>query len=375
MWVFIMLAMFLAVLGSFFYVTRRISQFRFMERVSKGRKWLRILESLVPVLAMFGVLWYTMGMMDALICMIHLVIIWLLCDGVTALLHKKTGKPAKWSRQEVAGLFAIILTAGYLICGWFLANHVWEVPYTLHTEKQTGSLRVVQFADSHVGTTFDGKGLEKYVEEMQQTNPDVVVITGDFVDDDTSKQDMIDACHALSKLNPTYGVYFVFGNHDKGYYSPDYRGYSGDDLVAELEANGVHVLQDENELIDDRIYIVGRQDRSEEAKQGRVDMETLTADLDDSHFSIVMDHQPCDYEAQAASGVDLVVSGHTHGGQMFPLMQFENLMALGGDDKVYGYEKRENTNFIVTSGISDWAIKFKTGCRSEYVLIDIQGEA
>ena len=104
-------------------------------------------------------------------------------------------------------------------------------------------------------------------------------------------------------------------------------------------------------------------------------METLTADLDDSHFSIVMDHQPCDYEAQAASSVDLVVSGHTHGGQLFPLMQFENLMALGGDDKVYGYEKRENTNFIVTSGISDWAIKFKTGCRSEYVLIDIQGEA
>lgn len=76
-----------------------------------------------------------------------------------------------------------------------------------------------------MGTTFDGKGLEKYVEEMQQTNPDVVVITGDFVDDDTSKQDMIDACHALSKLNPTYGVYFVFGNHDKGYYDPEYRGY------------------------------------------------------------------------------------------------------------------------------------------------------
>ena len=101
MWVFIMLAMFLVVLGSFFYVTRRISQFRFMEKVSKGRKWLRILESLVPVLAMFGVLWYTMGMMDALICMIHLVIIWLLCDGVTALLHKKTGKPAGLNMVQI----------------------------------------------------------------------------------------------------------------------------------------------------------------------------------------------------------------------------------------------------------------------------------
>ena len=103
-------------------------------------------------------------------------------------------------------------------------------------------------------------------------------------------------------------------------------------------------------------------------------MATLTQDLDDSKFSIVMDHQPADYEAQAASGVDLVVSGHTHGGQLFPLMNIENLIGLGGDDKVYGYEKRGNTNFIVTSGISDWAIKFKTGCRSEYVLIDIQGK-
>lgn len=373
MWFFIMLAMFLVVLGSFFYVTRRISQFRFMEKVSKGRKWLRILESLVPVLAMFGVLWYTMGMMDALICMIHLVIIWLLCDGVTTLLHKKTGKPAKWSRQEVAGLFAIVLTAGYLICGWFLANHVWEVPYTLHTEKQTGTLRVVQFADSHVGTTFDGKGLEKYVEEMQQTNPDVVVITGDFVDDDTSKQNMIDACHALSKLNPTYGVYFVFGNHDKGYYDPEYRGYDGDDLIKELEKNGVHVLQDDVELIDDRFYLIGRQDRSEEQKGGsRASMQKLTENLDTSKYSIVLDHQPHDYDNQAAAKVDLVLSGHTHGGQFFPINYVGEWS--GENDKTYGLETRDVTNFIVTSGISDWAIKFKTGCKSEYVVIDIEGK-
>lgn len=185
--------------------------------------------------------------------------------------HSFTKRPANLPNgadRKLPVFLPIVLTAGYLICGWFLANHVWEVPYTLHTEKQTGTLRVVQFADSHVGTTFDGKGLEKYVEEMQQTNPDVVVITGDFVDDDTSKQNMIDACHALSKLNPTYGVYFVFGNHDKGYYDPEYRGYDGDDLIKELEKNGVHVLQDDVELIDNRFYLIGRQDRSEEQKGG-----------------------------------------------------------------------------------------------------------
>ena len=89
-------------------------------------------------------------------------------------------------------------------------------------------------------------------------------------------------------------------------------------------------------------------------------------------YSIVLDHQPRDYAAETASNVDLVLSGHTHGGQMIPLMQLIRRFHIV-DDNVYGLERRENTDFIVTSGISDWAIQFKTGCRSEYVIIDVQG--
>lgn len=61
-----------------------------------------------------------------------------------------------------------------------------------------------------------------------------------------------------------------------------------------------------------------------------------------------MDHQPCDYENQKDAGVDLVLSGHTHGGQLIPL----NLMGpmVSQNDQIYGMEQRENTNFIVTSG-------------------------
>lgn len=81
-----------------------------------------------------------------------------------------------------------------------------------------------------------------------------------------------------------------------------------------------------------------------------------------------------DYEAQKDANVDLVLSGHTHGGQLFPLMTIENHSNIAEDDRVYGYEKRENTNFIVTSGISDWAIKFKTSCKSEYLIINIDGQ-
>lgn len=103
-------------------------------------------------------------------------------------------------------------------------------------------------------------------------------------------------------------------------------------------------------------------------------MEELTEDIDPDKFSIVIDHQPDDYAAQAESGVDLVLSGHTHGGQLFPLMNIENLIDITPEDRVYGREKRGNTNFIVTSGIADWAIKFKTGCISEYLMIDIHGK-
>ena len=119
--------------------------------------------------------------------------------------------------------------------------------------------------------------------------------------------------------------------------------------------------------------LIDRQDASEELDFGgsRASVAELTQNLDKSKFSLVLDHQPREYDAEAAAATDLVLSGHTHGGQLFPLMQFSRLFAVSGDDQIYGIERRLQTDFIVTSGISDWAIKFKTGCFSEYVILDI----
>ena len=185
---------------------------------------------------------------------------------------------------------------------------------------------------------------------------------------------MLAACRALGSLETTYGVYFVFGNHDKGYYNNDRRGYNSDDLVAELEKNGVTVLEDESVLVDNRFYIVGRADKSEEleGRSGyRKPVAELMQGLDADKYTIVLDHQPNDYDAEAAAKADLVLSGHTHGGQMLPINRIGEW--IGANDFTYGYERIDSTDFIVTSGISDWAIDFKTGCRSEYVVIDIKG--
>ena len=99
-------------------------------------------------------------------------------------------------------------------------------------------------------------------------------------------------------------------------------------------------------------------------------MSDLTAGLDKSKYMIVLDHQPNDYEAEAIEGSDLVLSGHTHGGHLFPAGQIGKLM--GANDRVYGTERRGTTDFIVTSGISGWAIPFKTGTFSEFVIIDVK---
>ena len=89
-----------------------------------------------------------------------------------------------------------------------------------------------------------------------------------------------------------------------------------------------------------------------------------------SKYTVILDHQPTDYAAEAATGADLVLSGHTHGGQTIELALAAMLM--GANDKTYGIETRDKTTFIVSSGISDWAIKFKTGTRSEFCVIDIR---
>ncbi len=327
--------------------------------------------SFAVVLLAAVILTLLLDTVNTAVVLLHLIFFLLVSSLVGRLIIRLHSGAARF---HLSGAIALVITAAYLAAGAVSAYNVQRTAYSVSTHKEVGSLRVAMFADSHVGTTFGGKGFAKRMEELQAQQPDIILIVGDFVDESTTRENMVEACRALGKLEVPYGVWFVFGNHDKGLYGTS-RGYDGDDLVRELEANGVHVLQDESVLIDDRFYLVGRKDASEqeESRGGRADISDLTASLDPDKYSIVLDHQPHDYAAEAEADADLVLSGHTHGGQLIPLGFLMDKLHLGGTDSVYGYTRRENTDFIVTSGISDWAIKFKTGCISEYVIIDITG--
>lgn len=348
--------------GGFFLITR-ISKFAFVRKITGNKRWKNYLLGLSFLLVLLGILWLIFDFINAVVIMLHLVAIWLICDFIGFIIKKISKKTFK---KYIAGILAICITFVYMGYGYFAANCVFQTDYALSSAKEIGNIRVIQFSDSHIGAIFSGKELSEYVERMNGLNPDVVVITGDFADDETSKEDLIDACTSLGKLKTKYGVFYVHGNHDRGYFSSHQRGYDWSFLEKSLCDNNVRILQDEKVLIDNRFYIIGRKDASSQ----RLSMEDLIADADKSKYSIVLDHQPTDYDAQEKADVDLVLSGHTHAGQMIPV----NILVkpLGKNCLIYGHEKRGNTDFIVSSGIADWELKFKTGCYSEFNVIDIK---
>lgn len=361
MWVIIMLVLGLTALASFVYLLTRFHSFSFIKALDEKSRALAWLTALL-LLLLTGVFWLRFNVTTLFVVLLHLMAAFLLC-GLVFFLIRKLGKIS--IPYDIEGAAAILLTIVYLSIGWYNGHHVSQTDYRFETAKSLKrDYRIVEIADSHFGITQTGETFTREMQRVQALNPDAVVIVGDFVDDDSDRADMIEACKALGELKTTFGVFFVYGNHDNGYYK--YRNFDSQELCAELEKNGVAILTDESVLLDDSLYLVGRRDRSD---RGRAPIDELMAGLDGSKYALVLDHQPNDFDAEAAAGADLVLSGHTHGGHIFPAGQIGLLM--GANDAVYGASKRKDTSFVVTSGISGWAIPFKTGTFSEFVVIDI----
>lgn len=375
MWFLILTLSFALTVGGVIYLFSRFRRFGVVKRLSCGRRWLQRLLAFLPILSflILGIF----DMVNTMVIVLHLVIFWLIADGgaaLVSLLRKAIRKSAPQSnateRSPVywRGIVVLVFCALYLALGCYRAYHVEGTYYRLTTDKPLpgGHLRIAHIADCHIGTTFDGEGFGSYLADIERENPDLLVITGDFVDDSTGREDMVAACDALGKLELPYGIYFVYGNHDKGYFRQE--GYTPQEFHDRLEANGVRILEDETLLVEESFYIIGRQDR---IVADRATIQDLVTPLDKDLYTIDLNHQPNDYDSEAAAGVDLVLSGHTHGGQLIPLGPIGLLM--GANDRVYGKEVRNNTTFIVTSGISNWELHFKTGTKSEFVIIDISG--
>lgn len=375
MWIAILLVAIAGAVAGVVFLWTRFQKFGFVQKLAGGRTWRRRLLALLP-LAFFGVFAW-LDTVNTVIVLVHMAAYWAIAELIAWGIRRIRGgrdprkdQAHKAFRPYWVGVIVLCIEVCYFTTGWYLDHHVWETDYQLTTAKDLGrkELRIAQVTDSHVGATFDGEGFARHMARIQKTHPDILVITGDYVDDGTSREDMLRCCQALKEFDAPLGKYFIYGNHDKGYYN--YRNFSWRELESELtEHAGVEVLEDEAVLVDDRFYIVGRKDRSDPSRE---EAGNLISPLDPSRYILMLDHQPNDFAAEAATAADLVLCGHTHGGQMIFIDLASKLMRA--NDRNYGMETRKGTTFLVSSGISDWAIKFKTGTRSEFCIIDVQGK-
>ena len=352
------------------YFLFRIKRFYFVQKLSKGNKKIQYAIASIPVLVLIVLALF--NMVQTVIVTMYLMIIWMLCDLVGVIIRKFTKKTCK---IYIAGIVAVSLTLIFFGHGYYNAHNIQKTEITVKTNKEIVTqgvslnkkdLKIAMLSDSHVGTTFDGKEFGKICKKIMANSPDMVVVCGDYVDDDTTRQEMLDATKALGQMKPRFGTYMVFGNHDGAYFN--YRDFSTNDLRNELKKNGVVLLEDETRMPYGGFYLIGRKDKY---KKDRLSAKAFTDKVDtDKYFTIILDHQPNDFDAEAKTKADLVLCGHTHGGQLIPLGWMTDIFHT--NDCRYGLVKKGDTTFFTSSGIAGWGVPFKTGAKSEYVIINVE---
>ena len=258
----------------------------------------------------------------------------------------------------------VVITVIVMIIGIVTLKNIHINTYEVNVNKDIEDINIVMFSDIHLGYLIGEKEVIEIVSKVNNLDPDLILIPGDFFDGAFSKTASINNVKDnLRKLKSKYGVYVSLGNHDLTKDRENVKKFFEDcDII---------LLEDESITINDSVTIVGRMDASpiDGFKQKRMPMKELVSSIDSDNLIIVMDHQPKEIDEAIEENVDLIVSGHTHKGQVFPGELVTNILF-----KVdYGYEKFNNTNVVVTSGVGYWGIPLRVGTKSEIVNIKLSG--
>lgn len=267
------------------------------------------------------------------------------------------------------GLVPWLVMAVILSYGYFHMKDVNKKEYSIATEKEVaGGYKIAMLSDLHFGTTMNVSKLKEYCAQISAEKPDFIALCGDIVDERTTKEEMAEAMKILGSMTSTYGTYYVFGNHDSAQYASN-PPFTTEDLKQQLTANGIRILSDEVININENLVLAGRLDRGFAGKGNRKTAEEILNGIDKNKYIVLLDHQPVEFSENAKSGVDLQLSGHTHGGQIWPVGLISDLLGFG--ELNYGEKAIDKFHVIVSSGIAGWGYPIRTGSDSEYLVIHI----
>jgi len=319
-------------------------------------------------------------------------ILFLAADAVIIIgrLFKLIPSPTPPNIRVYACLAAITLTAALIAYGIIHTNRIRVTSYTIKlNDSKTlhGGMKIVMAADLHLGAGGSEKRLPKIINAINDQKPDLICFAGDIFNDSYyAISNPEKASELFRSLRATHGVYACPGNHD--------AGKSAEEMADFLQRSDVKLLSDEFDIVNGQAVVLGRLDPrpiggfkglrraaiselilkmnneknitliNNKSAPGQTKLFTVNGNMP----IIVIDHNPKSIH-EYGNEVDLVLSGHTHKGQLFP----GNLVTKAIYTADYGHYQKEHgsPNLIVTSGAGTWGPPMRVGTNCEIVSISV----
>ena len=262
------------------------------------------------------------------------------------------------------------------ICSLFYYGHEMAmepsiVNYQVKIDKsaKVNKLRIVQLSDIHINDMTSSDRIQHMVDKVNQLDADFIVITGDTLDRRLQPFTEKGFDKQFQQFKSKYGTYIIFGNHE--YLNIKEENNHEQDIINAFKHANMKVLKDDVVHLDNvGITFIGRDDFSSSRYDiKRASLPDLMMFSNTNKPIILLDHQPHNLDEPANLGVDLMISGHTHAGQVFPINLIEKLIYKNN----YGIYKNTKQHFtsIVSSGFGFWGPPIRLMTRSEIVVIDV----
>jgi uncharacterized protein len=267
-------------------------------------------------------------------------------------------------RQEPRPLRAIKSALGQM------ARVALTEPFMLAIERQEiilrrlpralDGLRIVHLSDLHYGPLTHTKHLERAIQAANDLHPDLIALTGDYISHHRSYA--APCAELVGRLRARYGVHAVLGNHDH---------WTDAALITDLfRAEGIHVLVNEGMRLDlkgESFWLAGVDDKM----VGLEDLPLALAGSRHDEMKLVLAHNPIILRRAARARVDLVLSGHTHGGQV-TLRSEKGRSGRPRRRMLRGLGRRAETQIYVTRGLGTVVVPIRYGCPPEVSLLDLR---
>lgn len=223
---------------------------------------------------------------------------------------------------------------------------------------------IALISDLHLGMFVRSDHVKKVVQVVNAMNPDLVIIAGDILDVDCSileePESLMEIANQLKCLCPKIGTYFVLGNHDPSIENKTFRNF--------IKDSNLHLLHNESVDLSD-IILAGR---SNETNNKRKHISEILYPINNYSPVILVDHDPQGIPEATKDEIPLVLCGHTHKGQFFPMDLFTKW--ANGKQYFYGHQIYGSTQAIISSGAGYFNLPVRIGSNNEVVEIRITGK-